>query len=207
MPYNTPYYSSAQSRRQRRQMWNASANDPSMPVGWSDFVNNGKGSDSFLQDVDASGAISGGLALAGTYTNMVNQELGLEAPPTLERSATGEPVYTAGQTYNQASLSQPKGASGGEILSAAGQGAAAGTTIMPGIGTAVGAVVGAGISIFGGSRRKKKQKREKQKALNQVANRQQEFNTASESFAEQQLATDDYYRRLNIDDQLYNLYR
>lgn len=207
MSYHTPYYNAAtQTRRQRRQAWNASANDPSMPEQWGDFVKGG-GSDSFLQDIDVSGAISGGLGLVGTYANMVNQGLGLKAPPPLERSATGEPVYTAGQTYNQAALAQPQGATGGEILSGAGQGAAAGTAIMPGIGTAVGAVVGAGISIFGGARRKRKQKDEKNKALSQVSNRQREFNRASEGFAEQQLAIDDYRRRLNIDDQLYNLYR
>lgn len=205
MAYNTPYYGPVMSRRQRRQAWMASANDPTMPEGWADFVRGGN-SDSFLQDFDATGFVSGAVGLAGNYANMVNQGLGLQAPPPLERSATGEPVYTAGEAYNQAALSKPQGATGGEILSGIGQGAAAGAAFSP-VGAAVGAVVGGLVNAIGGRRRKKKQQREKDKALRQISQRQQEFNKASESFSKQQTALDSYYQRLNIDDQLYNLYR
>src|SRR5690606_8014596 len=105
------------------------------------------------------------LGLIGNAVGMANQGSGLErSAPQMQTSATGEPIYS-GAYYNQASNFKPQGATGGEVLGMAGQGAAAGTAIMPGIGTLIGGVVGAIGGLIGGGARRRKQKREKDRAM------------------------------------------
>lgn len=189
-PYTTPYFSEVQARRRRA----------------SDDLMSDPSSENFLSDLDYSSLVSGGLGLAGTYMGIANQGLGLTAPPDLQRSATGEPIYNLGSSFNQAALSQPQGASGGEILSGAGQGAAAGSAFGP-IGTGVGAVVGGLTSVLGGNRRKRKQRAERRQAMAKIRLGQQDYNKASESFNTSRAALSDYRQRQDISDQIYNLYR
>ena len=203
----TPYFAAIMQRRARRralrQSWRASANDESMPPHWDEFVNGNDGGES-----PDYGALAGGaLGLASTFASTANEDLPLSQIPGTQRSATGQPVYNLGASYNEAYQSKPQGATGGEILSAAGQGAAAGTAVLPGIGTAVGAGIGALGSIISGGIRKSRERRQRRTALEQLATGQHDFNQASQAFDNQQLSLDDYYRRADLSTQLHNLYR
>jgi uncharacterized protein HemX len=159
-----------------------------------------------MSDFDYASFISGGAGLAGSYYGMVNQDLGLQAPPALQRSATGEPVYNLGSSFNQAYLSKPQGASGEEIVSGLAQGAQAGAAFGP-VGAGVGAAVGLATSIFGGARRKHNQQREKDNALAKVSAGQNTYNKAANAYQETQLALNDYQRRSEMTNHLYNLFR
>jgi len=77
---------------------------------------------------------------------------------------------------------------------------------MPGIGTAVGAVVGAIGGLIGGGARRRKQKREKDRAMRSARARQTEFNQASESFDQSQVTQQEYMKRRDMTNRLYNLY-
>ena len=157
-------------------------------------------------DVDWAGAVTGGLALAGNAIGMAQQGSGLqENAPGYQTSATGQPIYTGGAQYNQASSFSPQGATGGEVLGMAGQGAAAGASFgVP--GAIVGGVVGAIGGLIGGGARKRKQQREKDKAMKSARFQQRQFNEADQEFDQKQAAQQDYYKRTNMNNRLYNLY-
>jgi hypothetical protein len=153
-----------------------------------------------------AGAATTGLSLIGNSIGMGNQSLGIDTQaPGLQTSATGEPVYNLGAFENQVASAKPQGVTGGEVLGAVGQGAAAGSAFGP-VGTAVGAGVGLVTSLFGGRRRKRKQREEKQRALKSASRAKQNYNVASEAFDEQQTAQADYLRRMDMTNRVYNLY-
>src|SRR5690606_41500564 len=83
----------------------------------------------------------GALMLASQGIGMANETLGLRDAPAQQYTPGVRPMYGLGQSYNEASGARPQGATGGEILSGIGQGASIGTSIVPGIGTAVGTVL------------------------------------------------------------------
>lgn len=152
-------------------------------------------------------AALGGISLLGDIAGMANQSLGLDTQaPDLQRSTTGEPVYTTGSFYNQASQAHPQGASSGEFLSGAAKGALAGAALGP-VGAAVGGFLGGVGSLLGGRSRRKRQQAEKRKAIRSARIAQEKYNTASQGFDEQLASQSDYLNRMNNMNRLYNLYR
>ena len=150
---------------------------------------------------------AGALALAGNYYGMANQSLNLDVPQGATFDAYGRPSYNLNSAWNQVSGSKPQGATGGDIFSGAAQGASIGTMLAPGIGTAIGAGVGAiGSAVFGGVRRRKQQ-REKNKAMRQLTAGQTQYNTADVNFRNSQNAMEDYRDSQDKSARLYNLHR
>lgn len=159
---------------------------------------------------DWGGAVSAGLtglSLGADAFGMANQSLGIQTQaPALEYSATGQPVYTAGQFYNQANSAQPQGATAGEVIGSVGKGASAGFTVGGPVGAGIGAAVGLATSLIGGGRRAKKQREQRYRATASARKAQQNYNVASEAFDQTQAAQADYLRRMDNTSRLYNLY-
>ena len=158
-----------------------------------------------------AGIAAGGLAL--NTVNMANQRLDIdEKAPGIETSATGEPVYNS-SFYLQAKNAKPQGASAGEVLSGASSGLGAGLGTAMALGAAAGPfalaglAVGVGASLIGGNQRRKAQARQKRRAMASAKAQQKSFNVASEAFDEQQASQQDYIRRRNMTNRLYNLYQ
>lgn len=176
------------------------ANKPSPPVGTP-----------ITPQINGAGIVSAGLGaaqLVGNAVGMANQSLNLDqqiAPPMYDQSM--KPVYTGGAAYNQAANARPQGATGGEVLSGVGTGASIGSSILPGWGTAIGAVAGGAISLIGGGARKNRQRRERNRALARARASQQQFNSADQQFRDQQARQLDYYDANNSDARLYNLFK
>lgn len=156
----------------------------------------------------------GGIAQAGIGAvnlgiqsfGMANQSLGLnKSGQGYQVSAAGQPVYTGGGYANDVASARPQGASVGETLGMASQGAAAGSSFgLPGaiIGGAVGAITG----LIGGGARRRAQEREKRRAIGIVRKQQGQFNEASQAFDQEQASMTDYRRRRDMTNRLYNLY-
>ena len=138
----------------------------------------------------------GALSLASQGIGMANETLGLRDAPAQQYTPGVRPMYGLGQSYNEASGARPQGATGGEILSGIGQGASIGTSIVPGIGTAVGAVLGGLTSLIGGGIRKRRQQRERSRALRRLGAQQADYNQASSAYAQRQNMLEDYYDSL-----------
>lgn len=157
-------------------------------------------------NIDWSGVASGiaGLGLnAYAMANQGNRRLNQGIAPS-QYDLNSAPAYTAGNAQYEASTAKSQGATGGEIASATGQGAATGASIgsvIPGIGTAVGAavggVVGAASSLIGGGARAARQRKEREAALRRVAGAQQQYNAQDVAFRNQQNQMQEYYRRMN----------
>lgn len=155
-----------------------------------------------------AGAIAGGaVALAGNYAGM-NQGLGLNPNPEQMRSdSTMRPTYNLGSAWNQASSASPQGATGGEIFAGVGQGATIGSQILPGVGTAIGGLVGGiGSAIAGGARRRR-QRDEKERAMRKLVSAQGQYNQADVSFRNQQNLMEDYRQNQDDSGRLYNYYK
>lgn len=152
-----------------------------------------------------SQAITGGLQLASDVATIANQPLGLGQAPSPFYMEGFDPTYQTGEYAARAFGATPKGASAEEILGtaakAAGTGASIGTTIGGPVGTligaGVGAVAGALSAGIGGGVRKRRQTRERQRALSQVESQQEQFNRAQAAFNEQQAAQYGYQQRRN----------
>jgi len=158
---------------------------------------------------DWSGAamgVAGAGMLAADTIGMANQSLNLGDPEQQYFDGESEPTYNLGQYYSQAASSKPQGATGGEVLGQTAKYAALGTQIMPGLGTAIGAGVGALSSLIGGGVRKRKQRGERQKALGKVATQQQNYNTASKDYWENLISEHGYRERANPYKRMTNLY-
>lgn len=199
-PFQTPYLNrvSARSAGMARPGSSLSARS----------LNTSSASDNFLGEFDLASAITGGVGLLGDYLQTRNQSLGLpDRAPRAEYTPTGKPVYNVGGYYRAASQADPQGASAGELLGAAGQGAASGFAAAGPVGAVVGGVLGAGASYFGGAARKNKQVEERVKALNAAQEAQRNYNTELEKYDREQTMMQDYYNRLDMTDRLYNLYR
>ncbi len=161
------------------------------------------------------GMAADALALGGSYAGMTNQQLNLGQAPMESVSATGQPVYNVGEFYNNAATTTAQGATGAEVLATGAQGASLGakigTAILPGVGTAIGAIgvglIGAGVGIAGGQRRKNRQTAEIDRALDMASTKQESFNRDSAAFEQRQLASQGYANRMNNTNRLYNLYR
>lgn len=115
----------------------------------------------------------------------------------------GQPVYNIGSQYNQAYLSKPQGTTFGEALGSTAKGASFGAAFGP-VGMGVGAVLGLGSSLIGGRARKRRQTNERNNALNQATQAQQNFNEQSSAYRSQQNQLEDYNQRLNGRE--YNVY-
>lgn len=153
------------------------------------------------------GAIAGAASLGLNAYGMSRQGLNLPQYDTsLQYSSTGQPSYS-GEIENTATGARvQRGATGGEIGAGAASGALAGTSVLPGWGTAIGAVVGAGAAIAGGAARGNRQQREKNRAFASAESYQSAYNTASKNFDQTQGAQIDYQRRTNNYRRFQNLY-
>ena len=160
-------------------------------------------------------ALTGGLQLASDMNSIAGQSLNLGRPDAQYFAQGIDPSYQGGEYFSRAAMSQAQGTTGGEILStagkAAGTGASIGTLLAPGIGTliaaGIGAVVGGIGAGIGGGIRKRRQRRERTKALELGTAQQQEFNAAQDAFNQQQAGMASYQQRANPYRRLQNLYQ
>lgn len=140
----------------------------------------------------------GAASLATGWYGMSRQGLGLGQ---LEQPSTDG---YSGAYLNAAFNAHPQKTNGVEILGGAAKGAAIGTQFAPGIGTAVGAGVGALGTIFAGRSRRLRQERERDRAISQALNYQSAYNNAQTSSDQRYTSAADYQRRLDKYNQ--NLY-
>lgn len=169
--------------------------------------NSGSGGGAGTNIAGVAGAVTGAAGLATDAIDMANQRLNINtqtAPIQADQSMA--PVYTAGRLVSDANNAKPKGASGGEILKGVGSGAAAGAAFGP-WGAAIGAVVGGAVSAIGGGIRKKRQRREKNRAMGQANALGQAYNKADVNFRAKSAAMEDYNQRNSAESRLYSLYR
>jgi len=162
-----------------------------------------------------SQAVMGGLQLASDIGGIAGQRLNLGTPAPQYFAQGVDPSYQGGEYYSRAALMQPQGASAGEILGTAGKAAATGASIGTMVGGPLGTLIGGGIGAvvggigagIGGGVRKRRQRREREKALQMGESQQQEFNTAQDAFNQQQAAMASYQQRINPYRRLQNLYQ
>lgn len=126
--------------------------------------------------------LQGAASLYGQHQMMVNEAKQINTTaPTVRIDSMGKPMFTLGQFTADTFNIKPKGASGGELLSGAVQGAAAGAAFgLPGV--AIGAGVGFISSALSGGRRKTIQERRKSLAMTNLAAAQRMFNTSMEDY-------------------------
>lgn len=153
---------------------------------------------------DYAGAATGALGLAANAYGMSQQRFNFSNIAPQQQDDNSAPTYNAGQLYNEASGSHPKGAQAGEILGGVGQGAAAGASFGP-VGAAIGGVIGGAASIIGGSSRKKAEEEQKKKALAQASLAQTQYNTADVSYRNHQNELYNYYNQNNAAGREYNV--
>lgn len=209
-PYLLPQ-PSTQQLRQTNPYVNIAQTQVSHP-GTTDARQTARGAGGGGGGIDAggyAGMIGAGVGLATDAINQANTKLGLDDIPTEPSQINSDdaPVYTGGSLMIQAANARPKGASGGDILKAAGTGAMAGAATGTPIGVAIGAVVGAGSALIGGGIKKKRQKRERSRNLTRANAAAKDFNTSDEAFRNKQAAMEDYRDQTNNSARLYNLYR
>ena len=160
--------------------------------------------------IDASGiggAVTGGLATIGMGVGIANEGKNIDTSVAgAQTSATGAPVYNLGGDVQRLGDLNPKGASFGQVLSAAGSGASAGSALAPGIGTAIGAIGGALTSLIGGRIKKRRMQEAKDKLAKNVARGQADYNEADQQFDQAQIRKQEFNKRRNLTNRLYNLY-
>lgn len=147
----------------------------------------------------------GALQLASDAVGMANQDLGLGQAPAPIYMPGVDPTYQTGDFISKAFSARPRGASAGEILGSAGKGAATGAGIGTMVGGPVGTLIGAGIgaaagalsSGIGGGVRKRRQTRERNRAIDIAQSQQQQFNEAQAAYNEQEAARYAYDQRRN----------
>lgn len=154
----------------------------------------------------ATNAAMGAVSLGANIYGMSQQGLNLNTNINPQVDIYGRPVYTAGDLQSQAYSAKPQGATFGEAASSTIQGAQAGAAFGP-IGMGVGAAVGLGGSLIGGARRKRRQTREKNQALTQVSNAQNQYNNSDVSYHNQMNQIEDYNQRINPNRRSRNLYQ
>ena len=160
--------------------------------------------------IDASGiggAVTGGLATIGMGVGIANEGKNIDTSVAgAQTSATGAPVYNLGGDVQRLGDLKPEGASFGQVLSAAGSGASAGSALAPGIGTAIGAIGGALTSLIGGRIKKRRMQEAKDKLAKNVARGQADYNEADQQFDQAQIRKQEFNKRRNLTNRLYNLY-
>jgi hypothetical protein len=159
-------------------------------------------------------AVVGGVNLAVDAGSIASQKLGLGKPSTMFYEEGVNPVYRTGEYYNRAFYARPMGATGAEVANTGLKAAATGSKLgmMVGgpagaaIGAAAGAVVGAGTALVAGGVRKRRQQREKNRALNLARGQQADYNRRSLDFSQQQTAMNEYRRRNDPYERMSNFY-
>jgi hypothetical protein len=155
--------------------------------------------------VNWGGLATGAAGLLGNYASFSNQ-FQFDNPAPSQADPTMAPVYTGGNLASQISSQKPQGATGGELLSGAGQGALAGAQFGP-VGAAIGGFAGLLSSAFGGNRRRRAQKRARNQAMKSLAQTQQTYNQQDRAFTQQRNAMEDYNDMNNSQARMYNLYK
>jgi hypothetical protein len=155
----------------------------------------------------APGIIGGALAIGQQFGQMAGQDLGINTQTSpIQYDQSMMPIYTSGQLASDIGQANPQGASFGEIATATGQGAIAGSAFGP-LGAAIGGAVGGiGSAVMGGVR-KRRQRRQLKRATQQLEKNQQIYNEAESSFRANQNQLEDYNERMNSNNRYYNLYR
>lgn len=202
--YSNPY---AYKQPEPQQYQQPGAVGRTAPVDPSVYQEQHPQQKSNISAAGVANGVMGAASLAADTIGMANEKLNLNtniAP--VQNDPSQAPIYTGGQNFIDAANARPRGASGGEILKSAGAGAAAGVG-FGGIGAIVGAVVGAGAALIGGGARKRRQRREKQRAFNAALGAQRTFNTADLAYRQIQATMEDYYDNQNDNSRQYNVFR
>ena len=155
----------------------------------------------------ANGVI-GGIGLLGNAYGMSRQRFNFNtnvAPS--QTDSTMAPSYTGGELASEINGAHPQGATGGEVLSGAAEGAAAGAEVGGPAGAVVGGVVGAASSLIGGESRADAQRRELEQARQRLRAIQNQYNQQDVSYRNYQNQMSDYYRRNNPAVGEYNVNR
>lgn len=151
------------------------------------------------------GLATGVAGLLGNYASFQNQ-FQFDNPAPSQADMSMAPTYTGGALSSQIASQTPQGATGGELLSGAGQGAIAGAQFGP-IGATIGGFAGLLSSAFGGNSRRRAQKRARTRAMKSLAQNQQTYNQQDIAFTNQRNAQEDYNDMNNPQARMYNLYR
>lgn len=161
-------------------------------------------------NVNTGAYIQAGTALLGSASSaLASAKQGLNLPQLgdgYNTSATGQPVYTGGRDIQTISGIKPQGATFEEVGSQALSLAATGASVGGVPGAIVGGAVGAGMALLSGNARKNKQEDELNKARTKIKKGQIAYNRASQAFDQQQASMNDYRRRRDMTNRLYNLY-
>lgn len=202
MPYHNPFLPPSPTRQQLDESFYRMAS--SLPANPSAA---GGGVNPTINPANiAQGAIAGISDITQTI-GMANQSLNLGQPgDAYQLSATGQPVYTGGRFASDVRNATPQGVTAGETIGNVASDAAAGASIGGLPGAAIGAGFGLVRSLVGGRIRKRRQREEKEKAMNLVTTQANQFNEASKQYDEEQAAMTGYRRRRDMTNRLYNLY-
>ncbi len=155
-----------------------------------------------------AGAVMGAAELAMGAVGQANQKLNINTNMgAIQNTPFDKPVYTGGQLGVDIARARPQGATGGEIAKSTLSGAATGLSVGGPWGALAGAIVGAGASLIGGGVRKKRQRRERNKANATLGQAQNQFNAADVNFRNRQASMEDYQQTQDSSARLANLYR
>lgn len=151
-------------------------------------------------------AAQGGAALFSQGTNMIAEAKSINTAAPVEMvDAFGKPVFNLGGFSSQVAAIKPKGASGGDIGSAAMTGAAAGAAFGA-WGALIGGAVGALSATLFGRRKKKLMERKQRLAKGNLFAAQQSFNTQLNDYNSRQSAQSLYNETMNMDARMNNVY-
>lgn len=152
------------------------------------------------------GGIGGGIGLFNQFDSMQQQarQINTNAPGS-ETDSYGRPSYNLGGFAQSVDAIKPQGAQAGELLNGAAEGAQAGTAIMPGIGTAIGAGVGFIGSAISGGVRKREEERKKQLAQANLRTAQMQYNSSVMAFQNNVAGQSRYNDLMNTDARFQNI--
>lgn len=154
----------------------------------------------------ALGVGMGALSLGMDIASIGSQSLNLGKAPSVSYQEGTMPTYQTGDFMNRAYKARPQGASFGQVLGTTAKGAQIGAQLGGGVGAAIGAGIGAIGGLVAGGAAKRRQRREKERALNQARAQQAEYNERALDFSQQQTAQNEYRRRNDPYERMSNFY-
>ncbi len=148
------------------------------------------------------GAAAGLGQMAIQTGQMANESLNFGRP----QQDLEDPSYQLGGYAGQLAGARGQGATWQEVGGMGLQGAAMGMQVGGPWGAAIGAAVGTGAGLVGGRVRRNRQNREITKAREGLGRAQTAYNTASQEADMNQIQQAEYYKRLNPNRRMRNLY-
>lgn len=166
------------------------------------------------QQMNQYGAIASQSAgLLGQFYSQAHQNDNINiSAPDQQVDMYGKPTYNLGNFQQQISGINTKGASAGQLLGGAAQGAAIGANpalvaATGGLSIAIGAGVGAVGSAIGGAIGSARATRRKQLAQQSLMAAQRSYNSHMATYNDQQLGQQQYRDDQSPDNRMYNLYK